>query len=148
LNKFSFQKFISLIIFSILITHCSDSGNPAMSEDEPELIDYYADNIQPIFSNSCGGGCHIGGTQGGLDLSPNVSYDNLISVGANGYPGSVRVAPFDAANSVLYNKIANTGMSGQQMPPGGPMLSASEITLIEDWINDGAPFQIEQTEGE
>jgi len=119
-----------------------------MSEDEPEIIEYYADNIQPIFSSSCGGGCHIGGTQGGLDLSPSVSYDNLILVTSTNYPGSVRIAPNDAAGSVLFNKIANTGVSGQQMPPGGPLLSPAEITLIEDWINDGAPFQIEQSEGE
>lgn len=143
-----FYKFNSLILALLLIIQCSDRGNPASIDIQPEIIDFYDDNIQPIFSASCGGGCHIGGSVGGLDLSPALSYDNLIFVGATGYSGSVRVAPNDAANSVLFNKIANTGVNGQQMPPGGPLLSPTQISLIEDWINDGAPFQIEYTEGE
>jgi hypothetical protein len=46
------------------------------------------------------------------------------------------VYPSVPANSVLYVKISGTAC-GTRMPQGGT-LSASDIALIQTWINEGA----------
>lgn len=73
-------------------------------------------NIFTVYCTSCHGGAS---PQSGLDLA---SYSSTIA----------RTTAFDAANSLLYQKV-NTN----QMPPGGPALSTADKTAIADWINQG-----------
>ena len=94
----------------------------------------FSSEIQPIFNNNCTM-CH--GSSGGLDLSEGVSYNKLYDVDAQNHSGK-RVKPYDAANSILWNKIANTGTYGGAMPQGSSGLNADEAQLIETWINEGA----------
>jgi len=89
-------------------------------------------DIQPIFNASCTG-CH--GTSGGLDLTTGQSFDNLVDVVSNGYAPALRVVSGNPTSSVLYNKVAGTGVNGQQMPVGGA-LSADQIALISTWITE------------
>jgi hypothetical protein len=94
----------------------------------------FSNQIQPIFNSQCTG-CH-GGT-GGLTITAGASYNNLVNVNAqSSCPSLKRVLPNDASNSVLYRKVSGT-TCGQQMPQGGA-LSATDITLIRNWINQGA----------
>jgi photosystem II stability/assembly factor-like uncharacterized protein len=111
----------------------SDTVN-IIIEETGYTVDYLAD-IQPIFNDNCTS-CH--GGSGGLDLSEGVSYDNLVNVASQGYAPSLRVEPGSAANSVLWNKVAGTGLLGAQMPLGGSPLSQTDINTIEIWINEGA----------
>ena len=57
------------------------------------------------------------------------------------YYGQSRVVPGDPERSVLYIKVASTSFSvpnyGNRMP--GMSLSPTEIQLIRDWIEAGAP---------
>ncbi|MBC8192591.1 MAG: T9SS type A sorting domain-containing protein [Candidatus Marinimicrobia bacterium] len=92
----------------------------------------YETEIQPIWNANCMG-CH--GTQGGLNLADGQSFANLVDVEANGYPGVMRVASGDPSTSVLYNKVANTGVNGGVMPQGGS-LTAEQIALISTWITE------------
>ena len=85
-------------------------------------IDYNSD-IQPLLNSSCIS-CH--GNSAGLDLS---SYNNLM---AGGDYGDI-VIPFDYINSELWIRV-NSG----QMPPGGEDLTAEEVNLVAQWINEGA----------
>ena len=50
------------------------------------------------------------------------------------------VAPGDATNSWLQIKLEGTqgGGNGSQMPIGGSALSSSDLSIVEDWIDDGA----------
>ena len=85
-------------------------------------------------------GCH--GTiapQQDLILAPNVAYGNIVSVKSTEDTSLFRVAPGDPANSYLYRKITGSGITGGQMPLGGPYLSAEQISLVRDWIRRGAP---------
>ena len=94
----------------------------------------FSNQIQPIFNSQCTG-CH--GGNGGLTITAGASYNNLVNVNAqSSCPSLKRVLPNDAANSVLYKKVSGT-TCGSQMPQGGS-LSTSDITLIRDWINQGA----------
>ncbi|MGA3286906.1 MAG: hypothetical protein ABSD46_05750 [Bacteroidota bacterium] len=96
----------------------------------------FSNQIQPIFNSQCAG-CHGGGL-GGLTITAGNSYNNLVNVNAQLNCTSLkRVLPFDAANSALYRRVSGTTTCGEQMPQGGA-LSASDITLIRDWINQGA----------
>lgn len=95
----------------------------------------FTGQIQPIFNAKCVV-CH--GTSGNLTLTSDVSYTQLVHVPASSSCTTLhRVLPFDAANSVLYRKVSGT-LCGIRMPQGGS-LTITEINLIHDWINEGAP---------
>lgn len=132
-------KLICLIgLIPLLAVSCSDNGDPVSSDDGGGVpVAYYQDNIQPIFEANCSG-CHIGGSEGGLSLEATVSYSNLVGTTANIYAPDVLVVPNDLNASVLWNKLNDTGTFGGLMPPGSA-LSPSQLQLIEDWINMGAP---------
>ena len=95
----------------------------------------FSTTIQPIFNSQCGASCH--GSNGGLSLANGSSYTNLVNVQAQSSCTSLkRVLPNDAANSVLFKKISGN-TCGNRMPEGGA-LTAGDIALIQDWINQGA----------
>ena len=96
-----------------------------------QTVDYET-QIQPIFNSNCVG-CH--GSNGGLSLAEGQSYGNLVAVVSHGYAPYFRVEPGNPDSSVLYNKVAGTGLFGQTMPVGGS-LSAAEIALIRTWIEE------------
>ncbi len=94
-------------------------------------VDYDAD-IQPIWNASCAG-CH--GNSGGLDLAAGSSYDNLVDVVSSNYAPALLVESGNPSSSVLYNKVANTGVHGGVMPQGGS-LTPAQIALISTWITE------------
>lgn len=91
--------------------------------------------IQPIFNTNCVG-CHTASHSTGLNLTSGNSYDLLVDHVSANYSPALRVVSGDASASVLYNKVANTGVNGGLMPQGGPQLSAGDIALIQTWINE------------
>jgi len=97
-------------------------------------------DIQPIFNSSCVV-CHQGAGQGGLTLEPGKAYTNLVGVKSIESP-LMRVSPGSPDNSYLLNKLQGTqtqvGGSGLQMPSGAPPLSSAQISLIQQWISQGA----------
>jgi hypothetical protein len=93
-----------------------------------------------ILPTCAAAGCH--GTiapQQNLVLAPNVAYGNIVNVKSTEDTSLLRIAPGDPANSYLYRKITGTGITGGQMPLGGPYLSGAQISLVRDWIRRGAP---------
>lgn len=100
----------------------------------------FTTDIQPIFDASCATtGCHrTPNPQGGLSLMSGQSYGQLVNVTAQGYAPALRVLPGDPGESVLYNKVANTGRFGGGMPPSGG-IGPTGIDLIRTWILEGAP---------
>jgi mono/diheme cytochrome c family protein len=94
----------------------------------------YADNVQLIFNVRCVK-CH----DAGVVLLQGQSYTTLVNQPATDPPG-IRVMPFDAASSVLYNRLAGNGFPPPfQMPlDGPPYLPLREINIIKTWINMGA----------
>jgi hypothetical protein len=103
----------------------------------------YENDIQPIFNANCTG-CHPGNA--GLNLTELVSYDNLVNVISLGYAPALRVKPGEPSESVLWNKVAGTNVYGQQMPQGGS-LTLDEISLIENWISEGALLDVSEESG-
>ena len=104
--------------------------------------------VQEIFNNSCATTqCHDRTTvAGGLDLSEGRAYRRTVGVRGEQDPKDrFRVNPGKVSDSYLYQKIIAGGdIAEARMPPGcsgnpNACLSAQQIQLIENWINEGAP---------
>src|SRR5262249_28376848 len=87
--------------------------------------------------------CHGTAAQGGLDLQPDVAYQNLVDVSPPA--GQMkRVAPGDEQQSFLWRKLAKAtlglaGVPGAAMPNGLPALPAEQLEALKIWIRAGAP---------
>ena len=155
------MKYLSSLILSLMILglwSCSDSGTPLSCSEELDcagecggsaevdctgtcngdaILDgdnctniSYSATIQPIFSANCGN-CH--GGSGGLDLD---THAHVMTGGGSGpvIDCDQTAGTCASETSYLWQRI-NTGA----MPPGNnPDLSSEEISLIAQWINEGA----------
>ena len=110
--------------------------------------------IQDAIFNNRGctsGGCHNAAAAGGLNLSPDVAYDNLVdqpaqSVSDETFPGLRRIVPGNKQRSLLWLNLAAATLPEQwkaplrPMPQGGlPPLSLDELEVVRLWIEYGAP---------
>jgi uncharacterized cupin superfamily protein len=101
----------------------------------------YVADVEPIFLANCDG-CHLSGSSsGGFNMDNGVS--DHVDVASNDVPTMDRFEPGDPSNSYIWHKLNDTqgtvGGNGQQMPFGGPFLSAANLSLIETWITEGCP---------
>ncbi len=96
-------------------------------------------------------GCHDASAQGGLNLLPDVAYDNLVNqpvqtVTTNSPEGPwLRVFPGQRDRSLLFQNVAALTEPNlytaplRPMPQGGwPALSANELEALRLWIENGA----------
>jgi hypothetical protein len=131
-----------LLIAALAMFGCGDDDdNPTGGGDRVD----FETQIQPIFTNSCAfSGCHAGSSPGGgMLLSINNAYSNLVDVDSDLRPGWTRVVPGDAEASLLIQKLTIPGLStpelGSRMPqPPALPLDNADIELIRRWINEGA----------
>ena len=94
-----------------------------------------------IFTPSCAlSQCHnTAAKAGGLDLSPNASWQALVNRPAVGQAGQTLAIPGDSDGSYLVQKVLAGGdFAGKTMPPEGPALEQCQIDMIISWIADGA----------
>jgi methionine-rich copper-binding protein CopC len=136
-------------LLAVAATGCAGNGNgldangnpvtPGSGGGTPLTADFKSiqDNVfTPICTK-----CHIGaGAPEGLQLDAANSYAALVSVPSAEQPAVMRVAPGNPANSYIIRKLQGAaGISGGQMPLGGPYLPQSTIDVISQWITAGAP---------
>lgn len=109
----------------------SESDNPLESNNISSVNakTSFEQNLLPILTARCAySGCHDVNGPHGLDFR---TYQNFI----NGDDDGVSVfIPGNAQNSDIIEEI----VSGR-MPPDGPPLTAAEIQLFRDWINQQDP---------
>jgi hypothetical protein len=83
--------------------------------------------------------CHSGANAPvGLRLDAANSYASLVGVSSVERPGTLRVAPGDANNSYVIQKLEGTAGVGERMPAGLPPLPQSDIDVVRQWIGEGA----------
>lgn len=128
--------------------NCPDTSNADQADSDQDGIGdlcdpfpvetvFFSTQIQPIFDASCIR-CHAQECSScGLDLHAGVSHDALVGVASSGY-SEPRVTPGDLARSVLYQKVAGTGVFGQRMPKDDDPLTEAEVQKIMTWILEGA----------
>lgn len=119
-----------------LLPSCVSEEGPFFEDITLEDVSFSTD-VQPIFNSRCIQ-CHDDSHSTGLDLRSGMSYDLLVNVVSANYAPNIRIVPMDTTNSVLWNKINDTGVFGGPMPPVGSLLSNFEIEKIESWIEQGA----------
>jgi hypothetical protein len=89
--------------------------------------------------------CHGASAQGGLNLSAEVAYQNLVDVHSP-LGGMNRIEPGDQARSFLWLKLAKgtfpdqyAAVPGTGMPNALPPLPENELEAVRRWIRAGAP---------
>ena len=102
----------------------------------------FSQDIQSIFNSNCVV-CHQSATAtGDLNLETGLAYRNLVSVESTQSP-LMLVTSGDSDGSYLLHKLRGTqgevGGSGLRMPYGASPLQQSQINLIQQWIEQGAP---------
>ena len=135
-----------LITLALGTVGCDESLSD-LTGPTPDLEPTFSSIQQNIFSSGDSSGrpactnCHNPALNRGLlDLSPAVSYNNLVNVASRLRPGEVRVIPNDPNNSYLIHKLeGNVPITGVRMPLGGPYLESGQILVIRRWIETGAP---------
>ncbi|WP_281557635.1 cytochrome P460 family protein [Thalassomonas sp. RHCl1] len=119
-----------------------DANGQPLVEDTPEpVIGLFVQIQDDIFTARCIA-CHIGAqAPQGLDLSEGNAYGNIVGVASNQQPTLNLIEPDEPELSYLVKKIrGDEDISGGQMPLSGPpFLDDSQIQLVIDWVNDGAP---------
>lgn len=133
----------SLLLVAGGLSACGGGGGgtSAPTPPPPSTLDPVFSDIQDnIFSTTCAtSGCHVGaGAPQGLQLDAANSYANLVGVASSESPGVLRVNPGNPSSSYLIQKLEGTATVGAQMPLGGTPLPGSAITVIRQWITDGA----------
>lgn len=90
--------------------------------------------------------CHGAATSGGLDLRPDVAYQNLVDVEAVSVPGIKRIFAGQKAESLLWLNLAGKTQPDVWKAPLRPMpldplpaLSSDELEAVRLWIEKGAP---------
>lgn len=95
----------------------------------PEQEQFFETKIRPLLAANCYA-CHTQGANGGLRL------DSREAVLNGGLSGTVLV-PGNPQASLMVTAVHYR--SKLKMPPSGP-LKAEEVSLLEKWIQDGAPW--------
>jgi hypothetical protein len=124
------------ITFAILVlaaAGCKDMGTEPQTTlpptPPPGATVSFAQNVIPIFNRYGCTGCH-GGTG-------NLVVGTVAQLLTGGDHGAAIVAG-QADNSTLIKKLSAPPPFGSRMPQGGPYLPDSTITLLKNWINQGA----------
>ena len=109
----------------VAVLDCAGTCNGAAILDGDNCTNIsYSATIQPIFTANCSS-CHGGTSSLFLD-----TYTHLM---AGGGSGEVIISG-NSATSYLWQRVNNG-----EMPPGvNPDLSSAEVSLIAQWINEGA----------
>ena len=86
--------------------------------------------------------CHtdVGRTPaGGLNLTHDVAFSQIVSVVSGRKAGAVRIVPGDADASYLIQKIeGRADILGVRMPINGPYLTDGQILILRRWVAEGA----------
>lgn len=120
-----------------------DNGSPRLTDTlrvtvSVQTLISFSGQIQPLFTTNCvDAGCHPGGGSP-FSLQAGASYSNLVGRDATTGPclPIKRVQASNANASALVKRLEGT--CGSRMPLNGSALSASQIQLIRDWIEQGA----------
>ena len=141
-------RILAVVAAACLFAAC-DEKLSNIAGPTPDLTPTFSSIQRDIFSApdatgrpACSG-CHTSvgrAAAGGLVLTGDQAYEQLINFVSVRKPGAVRVIPGDPNNSYIIQKIeGQSGIVGTRMPFNGPYLSDGQILIIKRWIETGAP---------
>jgi len=102
----------------------------------------FAADLMPTLKARCAV-CHMtGGEPGGMALTPDTAWSDLVGRDSMGLPSMKRVNPGEPQSSYLMHKLwgshREVGGNGSRMPLHQPPLSAAVLGDFETWIQAGA----------
>jgi hypothetical protein len=141
---------IAVLLSAGAASSACDEKLSSVAGPTPNLAPTFATIQSEVFEKSDSAGrpactnCHNANGRtpaGGLALTHDVAYENIVSVPSRAKAGATRVIPGDPDSSYLIQKLEGApGIVGQRMPfNGGPFLSGGQILIIRRWIANGAP---------
>ena len=128
------------LLAAALATACQTNNPAAALAVQPT----YDDIAGKVFTTCSTRSCHsAAGNKGGLQLTADVAYAQLVNVAAENdkasLAGKKRVIPGDPANSYLVQKLEGPAAGeGDLMPQRGQKLPDADILAIKTWIQNGA----------
>ncbi len=138
---------LAAVLLGVLTVH--SGGAEECSQDFESTYDLIQEAV--FEKKGCtSSSCHGASAAGGLDLSADVSYENLIGVPATTVPegritGLRRVVPGQKDESLLFLNLAAATLPAEfeaplrAMPLGLEALSLDELEALREWIEQGAP---------
>jgi len=116
------KPLLSAIFIAMALSSCYNDNKEEVYENNTDnTCDTssvsYANDITPIFEQSCTSGCHSG-------TNPAANLD---------------LTDFNEAKNSANEIVNRINDIGALMPQGGPSLPDCEILKIETWVQDGAP---------
>lgn len=135
---FLHSKVLLIILLIIIMTMISCGELKELESTDP--VQFVPSDVQSVLTSNCAiAGCHVGASSAHqLDLSEWPAYALIVNVPSLENPDLMRVKPSDPENSYLVRKVEGNNITGERMPLGGPYLSQTEISLIRQWIWNGA----------
>lgn len=128
----------ALLLMALFVTGCERAG--PLEEDTPASATLSAIQVR-IFDTSCAvSGCHAGSNpQLGMSLEAGQAFASIVNVPSVERADLLRIDPGNPDDSYLLKKIRGDGdIVGMRMPLGRSNLSADDIELVRQWIQDGA----------
>lgn len=135
--------------FAVRARDADENSDRNTAQASAKTLVSWSLNVWPVVQNNCRS-CHIGNGEGAQQVpnmlmtdanSTRLAWVNINPTCSGGsIPlGAKRVFPEDPDLSFVFNKINETApWCGVRMPKGGAPLSAAQIQLFYDWINQGA----------
>lgn len=121
----------------VLISACEHVGPLDPNAVQPTLT-----SIQEnVFSVNCAlSGCHAGtAPQQGMNLSEGNARSNIVGVRSNERPDLFRIEAGNPDQSYLIKKVEGASdILGARMPLGRAPLTAVQIAVLRQWVEDGA----------
>ena len=141
------QLFLAITL-AIGATACDESLS-TIAGPTPDLEPTFSSIQKNIFETTDSAGrnacvnCHtnVGRVPlGGLNLTHDVAYDQLVNISAIQIPSLKRVNPGDPEGSYMIHKMeGRAGILGRRMPFNGPpYLTDGQIQIVKRWIELGA----------
>lgn len=119
-----------VLVFVVVLWGCKDVGSePSPVTPAPSGTVSFAADVLPIFRNAGCMSCH--GDDGGLSVR---TVAHLLAGGDHG----PAIIPGKADSSILVRKLLTPPPFGARMPAGGAQLPEQSITVLRNWINQGA----------
>jgi hypothetical protein len=118
-----------------------DYGTPGAANESCGYTYTWTADVGPLFASNCSS-CHTSGSSGSMTDIDGTWSNTVFATSTQASP-YYRVDPFNSGDSYLWAKLngdqLSLGGSGNDMPNGGPSLSAGDLLIIETWIDEGAP---------
>ena len=141
---------IFLLPLLLVTSMACDEKLSSLAGPTPNLEPTFASIQREIFETTDSAGrtscvtCHRTTSlvlSGGMNLTHDLAYDQLVGVASRTKPGATRVIPGDPDNSYIIRKVEGaSGIEGRRMPNDGPpYLTDGQILILRRWIALGAP---------